>query len=97
MKIFDDKKSSYLIKGPMGKGLDIRKEGTHVAITAGTGVLVFLDLVAHLLRKNLGLLSEAENLQLNAKNFKFVLFVSFPTKNDIIGYELCSGLKKVSR
>lgn len=43
----------YQIKGPMGKGLEIKPAGTHVAFAAGTGVLVFLDLVAHLLRKNL--------------------------------------------
>jgi hypothetical protein len=34
----------------MGKGLCIQKEGTHVAFVAGTGVLVFIDLVAYLVR-----------------------------------------------
>jgi len=33
----------------MGSGLDIRKRGRHVAFSAGTGVLVFIDLVAHLI------------------------------------------------
>ena len=36
-------------KGPMGKGLCIEESGVHVAFCAGTGVLVFLDLVSHLL------------------------------------------------
>ena len=40
----------------MGKGLDIKREGTHIAFSAGTGCLVFVDLVAYLIRKNLGLL-----------------------------------------
>ena len=51
----------YQIKGPMGKGLDIQHSGTHIAISAGTGILVFLDLVAHLIRKNLGMLDELED------------------------------------
>jgi len=33
----------------MGKGLGIDQTGVHVAFTAGTGVLVFVDLVAHIL------------------------------------------------
>ena len=33
----------------MGRGLGIEQTGRHVAFTAGTGVLVFIDLVAHLL------------------------------------------------
>ena len=42
----------FNIKGPMGRGLEITKSGLHVAFCAGTGVLVFLDLVAHLLMRN---------------------------------------------
>jgi hypothetical protein len=45
----------------MGKGLDIKPEGTHIAFSAGTGCLVFIDLVAHLIRKNLGLLDPDED------------------------------------
>lgn len=45
------------MKGPMGKKLDIKKSGIHIAFSAGTGVLVFVDIVAYLIRKNLGLLS----------------------------------------
>lgn len=45
----------------MGKGLGIEPEGVHVAFTAGTGILVFIDLVAHLIRKNLGQLDAQED------------------------------------
>ena len=45
----------------MGKGLRIQKSGVHVAFAAGTGMMVFIDLVAHIARKNLGLLSAEEN------------------------------------
>ena len=41
----------FNIKGPMGKGLCIEESGVHVAFCAGTGVLVFLDLVSHLLMR----------------------------------------------
>ena len=33
----------------MGKGLNPSKNGKHIAYAAGTGVLVFMDLVAHLI------------------------------------------------
>ena len=36
-------------KGPMGSGLACSQIGKHVAYSAGTGVLVFLDLVAYLI------------------------------------------------
>ena len=39
----------FEIKGPMGKGLCIEESGVHIAFCAGTGVLVFLDLLSHLL------------------------------------------------
>ena len=45
----------------MGKGLDIQSTGTHIAFTAGTDCLVFLDLVAHLIRKNLLQMSDEED------------------------------------
>jgi hypothetical protein len=47
-----------MIKGPMGKGLDLASNGIHIAFTAGTGVLPFLDLVAYLIRLNLGLVND---------------------------------------
>ena len=42
----------FNVKGPMGKGLCIEPSGVHVAFCAGTGVLVFLDLVSHLLLRS---------------------------------------------
>lgn len=57
---------NYEIKGPMGKGLDLQRDGVHLAFTAGTGILPFLDLVAFLIRENLGL---NESLQSNEQDF----------------------------
>ena len=36
----------------MGKGLQIEERGVHLAFCAGTGVLVYLDLVGHLILRN---------------------------------------------
>lgn len=41
-----DSQEVFYIKGPMGRGLQLADSGLHVAFCAGTGVLVFLDLVA---------------------------------------------------
>ena len=38
------------IKAQLGKGLGLKNEGTHIAFVAGTGVLVFVDLIALMLR-----------------------------------------------
>ena len=35
----------------MGLGLCINNRGRHIAFAAGTGVLVFLDLIGHLILK----------------------------------------------
>lgn len=81
----------FTIQGPLGKGLGIQPSGVHIAFTAGTGILVFVDLVAHLIRKNLNLLPIEEH-QLLQKDFKFVLFVSFPNRKDSVALELVDGL-----
>lgn len=86
----------------MGAGLGIQPSGTHIAVTAGTGVLVFVDLVAHLIRKNLGLLSHTENMMINDNSewgetvgsgeFKFVFYVSFRKKEEAVALDLLLGL-----
>jgi hypothetical protein len=53
-RIFEcDFNEKFEVCGPLGKGLGLRKEssGQFVAFTGGTGLLVFLDLVAYLFRK----------------------------------------------
>jgi NAD(P)H-flavin reductase len=92
MKLIEnDMNTMYEIQGPMGKGLNIKSSGVHVAFTAGTGILVFIDLVAHLVKKNLGMLSPEEDVQLDPK-FRFILFCSFPKKEEAIGFEMCQLL-----
>ena len=81
----------------MGKGLDILPTGTHIAFTAGTGCLVFVDLVAHLIRKNLNLLSDDEDTQLSRNDFKFVFYCSFRDRESAIALELLEGLNNLSK
>jgi hypothetical protein len=76
----------------MGKELGIMKSGTHIGFVAGTGSLVFMDFVAYLIRKNLGILSKEEDEMINGKEFKFILFVAFASRNDSLGLGLMEGL-----
>jgi hypothetical protein len=79
------------IKAVMGKGLGIDTQGTNLAFVAGTGVLVFMDLAAFLLRGNLGLLDKEERhegfFEANSP-FKLVLYVSFDNRRDALGLDL---------
>ena len=63
----------------MGKGINLKKYGTQVAFTAGTGILVFMDLVAYLIRKNLDFANKSGKEELDS-SFKFVLYASFPSQ-----------------
>lgn len=83
------------MQGPLGKGLEIKPTGTHIAFTAGTGCLVFVDLVAHLIRKNLKLLNKEEAMMIDGDDFKFVLFASFCRREEAIALQLCEGLRDI--
>jgi hypothetical protein len=65
-----------------------------MAFTAGTGILVFIDLVAHLIRKNLGQLDPEEEAQLT-RGFRFIFYVSFPKVEESIAIDLCQGLQEL--
>jgi len=88
----------------MGCGLEIQPQGTHVAFAAGTGVLVFIDLVAHLILKLVdsnfsGALNESgedEAEQLDLENFRFKLFASFSDEEEAIALDLINALKKLT-
>ena len=91
----------FNIKGPMGRGLEITKSGLHIAFCAGTGVLVFLDLVAHLLMRNVFLAKQPVDqvdpqfLQLK-DDFEFHLYVAFQDADQSIGLQLCEGLERIN-
>ena len=59
----------YVLKGPMGTGLDLLPTGVHIAFAAGTGILPFLDLVAYMIRLNLGQIKEYQKTDEENENF----------------------------
>ena len=75
-----NKENTFYIKGPMGRGLQMKPDGQHVAFCAGTGVLVFLDLVSQLLLLNIFQKQGKElpaGLDFFKPGFKFHLYVAF--------------------
>ena len=57
-----------------------------------------MDLVALLLRQNLGLLKSKASIKIfEGKSFKFVLYASFPSRKDIVGLDLLEGLRDVTK
>ena len=91
----------FQIKGPMGKGLCMEYSGVHVAFCAGTGVLVFLDLLSHLLlRAYYKHYVDASQVPIEMKqlkdDFKFLFYVSMPSMDSEIGLNICEALQKVS-
>lgn len=85
----------------MGKGLQIQPSGVHVAFCAGTGALVFLDLVSHLLLKNCfesdGKKLPVEMANLYQSGFSFHLYVSFQDRDQAIGLEVIEKLEQVNQ
>lgn len=81
------------IKGPMGKGLFLNEEsdGHHFAFCAGTGILVFLDLVTFLILQNTKATTMGKFRGFK-DSFVFHLFVAFRDRNESIGLEILEGL-----
>lgn len=88
----------FEVKAFMGKGLGLTKFGTHVAFVGGTGVLGFMDLVALLIKVDLGLVDPA-SIPIFGKGstFKFVLYASFASRADAIALDLLEGLHEISK
>ena len=96
----------FKISGPFGRGIIQEEVGTYAIFAAGTGVLCFLDLVAHVAqqvlhcqRKSKLLLSKSKkdtNAQVESgfeqKPFRVVMYLSFGKRADSIGLELCERL-----
>mmetsp|Transcript_10565 Transcript_10565/g.17727 ORF Transcript_10565/g.17727 Transcript_10565/m.17727 type:complete len:232 (-) Transcript_10565:65-760(-) len=104
---FESKDNLYEVYGPMGMGLDVQKKGIHVAFSAGTGILVFIDIVAHLILRLLeengypnifGINTKGTDIpRIDMKKFKFVLFSSFSCDEESICLPLIDSLKQLCR
>ena len=71
----------------MGKGLGLTREsqGVHYAFAAGTGVLVFIDMVARILLGARKLIPDEERLN---EKFELILYASFLNRDDAIALKL---------
>ena len=92
----------FEIKGPMGKGLCMEESGAHVAFCAGTGVLVFLDLLSHLMlrayyKHYVDPNKVPKEMHQLKDDFTFLFYVSMPSMDSEIGLNICEALSKVSR
>jgi hypothetical protein len=85
---------TFNIKGPFGKGLDIRPSGVHFAFSAGTGVLTFLDLVSRLILHNTGVKKLGDEFE---DDFKFIFFISHQNINETMGMDLCIKLMEINK
>lgn len=83
----------------MGRGLQLEPTGNYVAFCAGTGALVFLDLVAHLIVKNSMPAAQvpAEIARYYAPGFKFHLYCSFQSRDQAIGLDLIEALVDLNK
>jgi hypothetical protein len=75
----------------------VKKTGVHIAFCAGTGALVFIDLVAHLIRKVLGCIGDPEDQMLDSNSFHLALYVSFQDEKEAIGLDLMRGLDQLCK
>jgi len=79
----------------MGKGCNLETKGTYVAFAAGTGALVYLDLVARLILQNTGNLPD--DCDRFEDDFQFHYFVSFLNRDEAVGLDLCEALVALNK
>ena len=86
----------YLLKGRMGLSLGIHKTGTHIAFAAGTGILPFVDLIAHLILTLASpqLLEDSPN-RVDPDSFKLILYPSFQDENEAVALDLIDTLEQL--
>ena len=73
----EKKNATYMVKGPMGKGLGLTSDskGHHVVFAAGTGIFVFTDLVARIMLESLNVIAGPDKKV--HENFCLHLYASF--------------------
>jgi hypothetical protein len=84
-------RNHWFVKGPMGMGLSIDRDGHNIAFCGGTGMLVFLDLVAQICLHICGKTSDVFG-----PNFKFSLYYATQSDEQAIGLELCQRVSDLS-
>ena len=86
-QMFEKREQTFEVQGPLGKGLglDASTTGLHLAFAAGTGMLVFIDLVARIVMSTLDLLPEKQHAL--HPDFHLHLYASFAGRDEAIALE----------
>ena len=79
-----------MVQGPMGKGLDVQKDGVHIAFAAGTGILAFADLIGYLI-VSLTMPQLCTEASLG-DSFKFILHYSYYDSKEAVCLDLIQAL-----
>jgi len=87
--------ATYMIKGPMGKSLGVKRNGTHLAFAAGTGAITFMDTAAYVARFVMGEMDEKEASQIG-DDFKFTYYVTYFNEEQSVGLRLLRLLKELN-
>ena len=78
-------------------GLQLDKDGHNVAFTGGTGILVFLDVVAMILLHACEDTIQSINKPNFGPNFKFTLYFTAPSEEEAIGIQLCEKVFELTQ
>jgi Cytochrome b5-like Heme/Steroid binding domain len=87
--------SEWMVKGPLGKSLGVKKSGQHIAFAAGTGAITFMDLSAYVARFVMGEMDENEAYQI-ADDFKFTYYVTYFNEEQSCGLRMLRLLKELN-
>lgn len=83
----DSRQNNWYVKGPIGLGLDVDAFGHNVIFAAGTGVLVFLDLIAKLILQQ----CVEGGPKCFGPDFKITLYYTANSWDSAIGVELLNA------
>ena len=96
-------REQFEVKGPLGTGLELETSGTYVVFAAGTGMLVFIDLVAHLILRlianngEINIFNDKAVPMIDLNSFKLILYTSFATREEAVGLEMIEALQNACK
>jgi hypothetical protein len=92
----DEKKdgATYMMKGPLGKSLGVKRSGQHLAFGAGTGAITFMDLSAYVARFVMGEMDEKEASEIE-DDFKFTFYVTYFNRKQSCGLRMLELLQNL--
>jgi len=87
--------SQWMVKGPLGKSLGVKRSGEHLAFAAGTGAITFMDLSAYVARFVMGEMDDKEASQIG-EDFKFTYYVTYFNEEQSCGLKMLRLLKELN-